>query len=133
MLVANCPRCKADNMTFDVMAQVYSYTEYEWKHFFEIFCVCRACERPTIYLVALSEVGLKVDMMKPEALIKFPNALNQFFRVERFISLIDNTTQEPPEHLPKDIENAFREGAACYSLRIDTLNRKLLENQWEKV
>jgi hypothetical protein len=36
--------------------------------------------------------------------------------VERFISLKDEETVAPPEHLPPDIEASFREGAMCMAV-----------------
>jgi Domain of unknown function (DUF4145) len=118
LLVSDCPRCGSNQITFDVMAQVYDgYTRYNFQHWYEIFCVCRACSRPTIFLVYRSANHSPEGVFdKPDALVKFPDALNQYFEIERFISLRDNVTQKPPEHLPKEIENAFTEGAACLSI-----------------
>jgi len=53
---------------------------------------------------------------KPNGVVKFPDALNPYFRIDRYISLRDNTTQKPPEHLPSEIETAFKEGAASLSI-----------------
>jgi hypothetical protein len=50
-------------------------------------------------------------------LVMFKGGLNEYFDVEGFISLTDNTAQRPPEHLPRDIESAFNEGAACLVIR----------------
>ena len=54
LLVADCPRCGANAITFDVTAQVYRRTQYDWRNVYEIFAVCRACRAPTIYIVGLS-------------------------------------------------------------------------------
>jgi hypothetical protein len=54
--VADCPRCGAKRMTFDVKANVYRSTEFGWLHRFEVFSVCRRCDKPTVFLIALSEV-----------------------------------------------------------------------------
>lgn len=117
LLVSDCPRCGSNNITFDVTAQVYAYTRsYSWQDWYEIFCVCRACYRPTIFLVGLDEMNVRDEFRKSDSFVKFPSALNQYFRIERFISLRDNVTQKPPEHLPKEIEDAFTEGAACLSI-----------------
>jgi hypothetical protein len=43
-------------------------------------------------------------------------SLNDLFEVGRYIGLRDNATCSPPEHLPRKIEAAFKEGAACYSI-----------------
>jgi len=73
LLVANCPRCGANQITFDVRAQVYRSTEYDWCNLYEIFCVCRACSQPTIYVVGLSTEGyhLRDTFYKEGALVMF--------------------------------------------------------------
>src|SRR5437867_30988 len=87
--VADCPRCGAKHMTFDVEAQVHVSVQYDWLHRFEVFSVCRRCNRPTVFLIALDEVRLKDDIVKPGAVVRYSSALNQVFKVERFISLRD--------------------------------------------
>ncbi len=116
MLVADCPRCGSASMTHDVTAQVFRGTEYGWKHAFEVFSVCRRCERPSIVLVALRDSSLSAEFKRDGALVKYPNALNQAFEVVRVISLRDNAPRQPPEHLSKEISDAFNEGAACLSI-----------------
>jgi hypothetical protein len=123
LLVADCPRCGANKITLDVKAQVYRSTEYDWRNLYEIFCICRACSRPTIYIVGLSsETYRNADEVtetfyKENGLVMFKGGLNEYFDIEGFINLRDNTAQKPPEHLPKDIENIFNEGAACLVIR----------------
>ena len=123
LLVADCPRCGASTITFDVKEQVYRYTEYDWRNVYEIFAVCRACRAPTIYIIGLSnETYMHADdvrkvFYKDDGVVTFKGGLNQYFDVEGFINLRDNSGQKPPEHLPKEIENAFNEGAACLVIR----------------
>jgi Domain of unknown function (DUF4145) len=116
MLVADCPRCNSKGITFEVMAQVYRGQHYNWQDWFEIFCKCRACLCPTIFLVNVAKIDFKEQFSQPDALVKCSVALNRFFTIDRFISLRDAISKNPPEHLPDEIENAFREGAACLSI-----------------
>ena len=117
LLIDNCPRCGAYKITFDVSGYVFRYTEYEWKHWFEIFSVCRSCQCPTIFLISLNEPMGRNQASDVAALLgRDATVLNGYFEVNRFISLRDNTTQKPPEHLPEDIQKAFDEGAACLSI-----------------
>ena len=116
LLVADCPRCKFRHITFDVKAQVYSFTKYKWQKYYEIFCVCRACLRPTIFLVGLKEYGEREVFYKENGLVNFQDALNRHFELVRFISVRDNAGRNPPEHLPEEIKKAFAEGAACLSI-----------------
>jgi len=138
MLVANCPRYGAERMTFDVNAEVHRSTEFGWLHRFEAFAVCRHCHKPTIFMIALTEVKLKDAVLKPGTIVKYPNSLNDIFKVERFISLRDVNIKKPPEHVTGDLKNAFVEGGACLSIEcpnaaatmfrlcIDLLTRPLL-------
>lgn len=117
LLVHNCPRCGAKQITFDVRAQVWRCQTFGWKNHYEIFCVCRKCHAPTIFLVSDKEVGPSRKFAEHEdGLVKYAKALNDFFHVERFISLRDQITRKPPEHLPQDIRDAFVEGAASLSI-----------------
>jgi hypothetical protein len=116
LLVADCPRCGSTKITFDVSAQEYRFTQYDWEDWYEIFCVCRHCRLPTIFLVRLDENRAREVFKKRNGLVDFPDALNQYFSVDRYISVRDIVTQKPPEHLPENIQNAFMEGAACLSI-----------------
>jgi Domain of unknown function (DUF4145) len=119
LLVADCPRCGASKITFDVAAQVYRSTAYGWKDSYEIFSLCRSCSSPTIFLVSIKSADpqLREAFRQQNAFVSFPKGLNQFFDVDGFISLRDNSAQKSPEHLPKEIEDIFKEGAACLEIR----------------
>jgi hypothetical protein len=115
-LVTDCPRCGAKTMTFDVAAQTFAGNQYGWQNWFEIFSICRACRRPTIFLVNEKEYRNPNPFVEPDALVKYPEALNQHFKVDRFISLRDNIVAKCPEYLSEDITAAFNEGAACLAI-----------------
>jgi hypothetical protein len=42
-----------------------------------------------------------------------PASVNHCYKVEGYIGLKDLNVRAPPAHLPTEIENVFREGAAC--------------------
>ena len=46
--VGNCPRCGARHVTFDVRGAEFRYLRYSWQHWYEVFIVCRRCEKGTI-------------------------------------------------------------------------------------
>jgi hypothetical protein len=48
VVVANCPRCKSKNMTFDLSADVLTGVKHDWQTHYEVFGVCRNCSKPTI-------------------------------------------------------------------------------------
>jgi hypothetical protein len=114
-LVASCPRCKAKEMTFDLVAQNHTHTNYDWQRWYETFCICRACNKSTVFV--LSQKNIDTDRaLKDNKLANFDIAINQFMSVEGHISLKDIAAESPPEYLPENIEAAFREGAACMSI-----------------
>src|SRR4051812_46976119 len=102
LIVTDCPRCGANKITFEVMAQVYRGREFGWQDFFEIFCNCRSCDKPTIFLVSRKEVSRK-SYPETESLTQYPGDINHRFRIERFISVRDNITTNPPDYLPENI------------------------------
>jgi hypothetical protein len=113
-LIANCPRCDSKKITFDLYSQVNAGSSYGWKIHLEVFCVCRGCNKSTIFLVSQKEPEGKEYIEK--GLFKLDVAANQVVSVERFISVQDNATENPPEHLPENIDTIFREGASCMAI-----------------
>jgi hypothetical protein len=115
LLVVDCPRCGARKITFDVRDQVLRSTQYDWRNIYELFSVYRGCHAPTIFIVGLHSdaYNAKDSFYKENALVSYKGGLNQFFKIEGFVNLRDNTRQKPPEYLPEEIANIFNEGAAC--------------------
>jgi hypothetical protein len=104
-------------MTFDVKAQVLTFAKHEWQNWYEVFSVCRNCDKPTIFLIALKEYKARETFYKSaDAIVKYPDALNPHFSIDRYISLRDQVHVPAPEHLPAPIKDAFDEGAACFSI-----------------
>lgn len=114
-LVANCPRCGAQQITFDVKEATPTVVQYNWQRWFEAFCVCRRCHRSTIFKVA------QIDSRSDDAIRKnggpqgFVN-VGDVFSVEGYISLRDADAIQPPDHLPPDIAPVFEEGAKCFAI-----------------
>ena len=113
-LVANCPRCGAKEMTFDLWNQLPLYVKYDWQYWFEAFCICRSCNRSTTFVLSQKEISDEDEIKK--GLANLPRAVNQYMRIEGYISLKDTASTKPPEHIPENIDAAFREGAACMSI-----------------
>ncbi len=42
--------------------------------------------------------------------------MNEFFAIEGYISIKDKAGKPPPDYLPKEIDDAFREGATCLAV-----------------
>lgn len=113
-LIANCPRCHSQKMTFDLRNQVPVSMQYDWQIWLEVFCICRNCQKPTIFLVAQKEYD-HTRFIK-EGLPKLSFSANQVVDVKRHIGIQDNSADEPPEYLPENIERVFKEGAACMAI-----------------
>ena len=110
-LVADCPRCGVKAMTFDLVSQHLLYVQYDWKCWFEAFCICRGCDRSTIFVLSQREISDKDEIKKGLANLK--RAINQLMRVESYISIKDTVSKKPPDHIPENIAAVFQEGATC--------------------
>ena len=110
VIVANCPRCKSNNMTFDVMSQVETGIAYGWQTHFEVPCLCRNCCRTTVFAISQKEYSDE-KFLAQNPPVKIQGSLNNYFSVEGFICLKDMGAMDAPEHVPEPIANAFREGA----------------------
>jgi uncharacterized protein DUF4145 len=110
-------------MTFDVTAQAFRHQRHGWVNTQEVFSVCRECHRPTTFIIEMSLRGRERNVAlserfsaEPHAILSYEASLNDFYEVGGYVSLRDQVTVRPPEHLPENIEAAFKEGAACHSI-----------------
>lgn len=114
-LVANCPRCGSQHITFDVTAATPYRVEYGWQYWYEAFGICRHCGRTTIFVLSES-VNANYQYVHEVGLLKVEGTLNNYVDVKDHISLKDTASVNPPEYLPDDIESVFREGATCIAV-----------------
>ncbi len=114
-LVANCPRCKAKAMTFDLIAEIPTKIIYNWQKWYEAFCICRACNKSTIFVLCQKDIKDK-NLLRDKELSELNLAVNQVMRVDGYISLKDELAKPPPEHLPPNIDSIFKEGASCIAI-----------------
>lgn len=117
VLVANCPRCDAVRMTFDVTQELFFNTEYDWQRWYELFCVCRNCHRSTIFIVSQKNYEDSDVLREKGALLNIKASLNPFMNVEQYVSLRDEAVQAPPEHVPPNIQACFNEAATCLAVQ----------------
>lgn len=82
ILLANCPECTAQRMTFDVFGGVRRHYPQSW---FEVVCTCRNCGRASVFVIALDDVQYKHYTEKD--LTAFQGSLNELFKVDTFVSL----------------------------------------------
>ena len=114
-LVANCPRCRANRMTFDLVSEHLLSVHYEWQHRYEAFCICRECSRPTIFLLHQKEARTEA-MLRKTKLSELPISVNRVMEVNSYVSLKDMASTAPPKHLPDELDAAFREAATCVAV-----------------
>ena len=142
-LVADCPRCGAHRVTFDLRGETLVGYRYNWQSWYEAFCVCRHCGRSTVFV--LSEKGIEeAKHIKKEGLSKTAGTANRLVNIEDYISEKNAAATPAPEYLPQEIKAAFDEGAACvavgcvnaaatmFRLCIDIATRSLLPQLDEK-
>ena len=116
-LVADCPRCHAKRMTFDLIAENrLPQPRSDWQRRYEAFCVCRRCSRTTTF-VLLQWDSRHERLLEEIRLHALPGAVNELMEVRTFIGLKDMGAVDPPEHLPTELEAAFREAATCVSVQ----------------
>ena len=114
-LVANCPRCKAKQITFDLTSAVVITIQHGWQRHWEAFCVCRHCSHPSIFVLLQNDIKHE-SFLKTTALQQLNASVNQVATVKGHISLKDEIAQQPPEHLPENIHSTFLEGASCMAI-----------------
>jgi len=139
-LVADCPRCGANKITFDLVSAIKTRLEYSWQNWYEAFCICRQCRRSTVFVLAESVDG-DYEYVHETGLVKIPGAVNPFVKIQGVITLKDKARFNPPEFIPPEIEAIFREGATCiavgcnnaagtmFRLCIDLITRSLLPEE----
>ncbi len=115
MLVADCPRCGTKRITFDLKHAYHIKNEFDWQKWYEAFCICRECRRTTIFVLSQQRYE-DSDLVSQEFLITYKASVNDYINIENFICIKDMGSTPPPEHLPDNIEKAFREGATCMSV-----------------
>lgn len=116
-MVANCPRCGAAKTTFDIYGSNPRGTgNADWCRRYEAYCVCRHCNRATLFVLTLTEYAVR-DTFAESGWTKFKGSINHYFSNDGYVSLKDTSNVVPPEHLPLEIESAFREGATCHAVK----------------
>ncbi|NKK62687.1 DUF4145 domain-containing protein [Rhizobium leguminosarum bv. viciae] len=119
LLTADCPRCRAKHVTFDVEAQQSrGIVEDGWVERFEVFAVCRHCHTATLFVIDNTSAGTSSAWRDVSSgIVKYTGYLNDHFAVRGHISLKDEDTEPPPEYVPGELETVYKEGATCVSVQ----------------
>lgn len=116
-IVQDCPRCVAQSMTFDILADVHVGIQDEWVHRFEVCAVCRRCYRPTLMRLVLEQYGAR-ELFKESGSITKSKAfdVSVFFRFGGYVNLADVSAKPAPADLPPDITTIFEEASRCLAV-----------------
>ena len=115
-LVTDCPRCRAKCTTFDIIASHYTkQCEHNWMRWYDAFCLCRNCNCTTVFILRLTRNSSSTVVIQG-GVEAIKGSVNDHFEVMGFRSLKDNVAKAPPNHLPMEIDTAFREGATCLAV-----------------
>lgn len=114
--VKDCPRCGARKVTFDIMGDVVLGTIDQLTYVFETLCLCRACNRSTIFVMH-GKVKSSSHSWATGALSQYSGSLFSDIEVVSHVSISSQITIAPPEHLPAAVEACFKEGAACLAIQ----------------
>ena len=115
-IVADCSRCGAQHVTFDVLGCQHVGTEHGWVWWWEAFCVCRRCEKISTFFVMQRDYNDNNELHKGMSLAMCKGSLEGKVKVKGLLSIKDQAPTKPPEHLPPDVDAAFREGATCVAV-----------------
>ena len=89
--------------------------EYVPRRTFEAFAICRQCKRGTTFVIRERDTHPEPRLFENRSPPDLKDALNNFFYVEKFISLKDQATAAPPEHVPANIANVFEKAQPAYA------------------
>lgn len=115
-LIANCPRCDAQKVTFVVEAAYITGQRYGWQNWYEACAQCRHCHRYTVFSV-YDDVDRNYEIFHRVGILNYSGVLNDFVKVHGYASLKDEATVAAPEYVPKEIAAIFCEGATCQAVQ----------------
>ena len=104
-LVADCPRCRAQKMTFNVTADS-PLRHLGGYYYYEAFCICRECNNATIFELRSTSAFSKGSRPVP------PTEGGRY-TIQGYVSVAYFSTTPTPEHSPSEIADVFQEGAKC--------------------
>ncbi|RVG18557.1 DUF4145 domain-containing protein [Sinorhizobium meliloti] len=119
LLTADCPRCGAHHVTFDVKGQKsQGVIAHGWVERFEIFSVCRHCHRSTVFIADNNNYDSRgIWRDESSGVVTYKGYLNDYFELSGYVSLKDEGVEDPPEYIPLDIAAVYTEAVTCVSVK----------------
>lgn len=113
--INDCPRCLAKRVTFSVKSHTV-VEENGWQSRIEAFCICRHCKLSSTFLLYEKNVGTVREIVDAGGFGKVNLSINHLFYDKGHVSLKDQASVLPPEHLPASIKKVFEEAATCMAV-----------------
>ncbi|HIV77003.1 MAG TPA: DUF4145 domain-containing protein [Candidatus Sphingomonas excrementigallinarum] len=114
--VADCPRCSTRGVTFVVRGDMSSKPN-EWATVIEAFSICRICGGGSIGVFHVRNNGrVTLEATHSGKLSSGNGMLLDHYRFQGFLIPSTNLNINTPDHLPKNVDQCFREGATCFTV-----------------
>jgi len=117
VMVNDCPRCGTQKITFDIKGANYygrrNIPNYKQADFYEIYAVCKECNRSTIFISQQLENVARISQITWN---DNPWNINEVAKITGVVTPADLNASTPPEYLPDDINSIYLEGAKCLSV-----------------
>lgn len=113
-LLADCPHCDTYRMTFDVVARIVR-TQDGWQNRYEVYCICRHCNHPTVFVLSERE-NADYEHMQKFGILKINGSLNKYLNVDGYVSAKDKSTVALPKVVPNEIGAIFEEASTCLAV-----------------
>lgn len=150
--VFDCPSCSAQNSTFDVTGASTKPIAPQFAYW-ALLSTCRACKQSCCietHLISTTFDHIKINYVSMETRIKAvrsilnsENDLSDNFKNFVYKPILPNSEQ-PPEYLPTEVEEKFKEAAKClaigcynsagamFRLCLDITTKQILDNNAHK-
>ena len=115
-LVADCPRCDSQKITFTIAAANLIGRNYGWQGVWELFGICRHCQKATIHVVTQRDSGDLNRISTGPEFLEAVKSVNRQFDYRNYVSTSDRAIAGPPQHLPTGIAHAFNEASRCFAV-----------------
>lgn len=113
--IADCPRCPARKITFDVWGDTPTLLGVNGQIRNEALSRCRHCEQCSIAVFKSS--GLSNSAANRfMTLTQIKGIIPSAYTLESFVSVANQNTIEPPDHLPANVKACFMEGASAFAI-----------------
>jgi hypothetical protein len=110
----DCPRCSVKKITFDVVATRVLGSGGASRMQYEVMAACRSCSKSTLFIVE----NRYANSDPLNGLYGYDDTvINDSYDIVSFVNIANLAVVPPPDHVPQDVAEVFREGATCHNVR----------------